>query len=294
MSLAAARYDIIAPLLQRYKRRFTLLDLGAGINPYMAQRISREFDCCVVTIEQDEIVPEECERFGPRALWLRKKMSADDLDTLGCSENFDTTLALNILHHYDCNWELALHDIRHMSDWVIAQTPYTSDMGTCGTDITPQIHESLLHYGKLIGESIQFPAHCPRPIFLLESAGNATLTMSSCTSPKACIQAELFSDFESKEIEIRNYDGIKPRRPYIHGMNLWNFVYLDGAWPSKDVVLKLIRDFPLPTEHHGDITPHNFLFDGKELFLIDGYQGWEFDDGDGLRKTEEMVGDLLK
>ncbi len=292
--LAAARFDLIAPLLRRYQRRFTLLDLGAGINPYMAQRISREFDCVTVAVEQDVIIQDELDKLGPRALWLRKKMSAEDLRRLGCSETFDTALALNILHHYGIQWDLALHDVRGMSDWVIVQTPYTTDMGTCGTDITPQIHDSLLRYGKIIGESLQFPGHCPRPIFSLESAGNATLTMSSWTSPANCIYAEVRSDFSGKDIEIRNADGVKPRRPFIHGVNLWNFAQLGGAWPRKDVALKLIREFPLPRENHGDITPHNFLFDGKELFLIDGHEGWDFDDAEGLRQTEQMTGDLLK
>ena len=289
--LADIRYQLISPLLRRYKRRFTLLDLGAGINPYMAQRISQEFDAVVVAIEQDVIVPEELAKFGPRALWLRKKMSTDDLERLSCCENFDTTLALNILHHYDCEWELALHDLLAMSDWVIAQTPYMSDMGTCGTDITPQIHEHLLNEGDLIGEATQFDKHCPRPIFLLKSEGEAVLTMSSWTSPPDCIQGIVHSSFTCKEIELRHKNRIGT---YIHGLNLWNFANLGGAWPRKAAVLKLIREFPLPAERHGDITPHNFLFDGAELHLIDGHEGWEFDDAAGLKKTEEMVGDTLQ
>ena len=85
----------------------------------------------------------------------------------------------------------------------------------------------------------------------------------------------------------------RTKRPYIHGLNLWNFAQLGGAWPRKDMVLRLIQEFQLPPTNHGDICPHNFLFDGAALFLIDGHEGWAFDDAAGLRKTWEMVGDLL-
>lgn len=299
MDLADARYQIIAPLLRRYQRRFTLLDMGAGINPYMAQRISQEFDAVVVAIEQDEIVPEECEKFGPRALWLRKKMSADDLRHLEACEHFDITLALNFLHHSD-KWWSALNSLNQMAHWNVYQTPYMSDTASCGQDIVPEIGRCLQEIvgggglNAYLGETAQFPGHAKRPIYLLEGRAYGQLTSSSWTSPDECIDAVIDSDYNNKTIEVRNYDGIKPRRPYIHGLNLWNFAQLGGAWPRKDVVLKLIREFPLPEDHHGDITPHNFLFDGKELFLIDGHEGWEFSDEYGLKQTEQMVGDLLQ
>ena len=63
--LGDVRYQLIAPFLRQYSRRFTVLDFCAGINPYMAQRISRDFDCVVVAAEQDVIVQEELNKFGP-------------------------------------------------------------------------------------------------------------------------------------------------------------------------------------------------------------------------------------
>jgi len=290
--LAAARFDLIRPLLERYKRRFTVLDLGAGINPYMAQRISNEFDAVVVAIEQDEIAPEELAKFGPRALWLRKKMSADDLERLACCEHFDVVLALNILHHFGDAWSDAAVALTLMSDYLIIQSPYTSDMGTCGTEITPEIHKQLIKIGKLVGETVNFERHCPRPIFEVVGNPDPMLTMSSWTSPPMCIQAELSPWWDRKTIELLHKPNSSPR-PFIHGLNLWNFAQLNGQWPRKDKVLKLIREFPLRQERHGDITPHNFLFDGAELHLIDGYEGWEFDDRDNLLKTERMMAEVL-
>lgn len=292
--LAAIRYDLIAPLLQRYKRRFTLLDLGAGINPYTAQRISREFDACVVAIEQDVIADDELTKFGPRALWLRKKVNAEGLKQLACCEHFDVALALNFLHH-DSQWTKAAIAIDKMAAGWIVQTPYAHDKETCGQEATAEIHRSISEIGVYVGESVQFPSHMPRPIYEMKTlwSPHYTLTMSSWTAPHDCIEAKIFSDYLEKNIEIHNADGSKPLRRYIPGLNLWNFANLGGAWPRKDVVLKLIREFPLPAEHHGDIMPHNFLFDGAELFLIDGHEGWEFDDAAGLKKTAEMVGDLL-
>ena len=291
--LAAIRYDLISPLLQRYKRRFTLLDLGAGINPYMAQRISREFDAVVVAIEQDEISPAELAKFGPRALWLRKTMSAEDLKRLGCCEHFDIALALNFLHHVGPDWRSAIHSIRLMTSWLVVQTPSAYDKDTCGLENTPEIHGWCEDNMLEIAESVQFEKHAPRPIYEVKTANFGRLTSSSWTSPDSCIDAMIASHYDHKSIRLLHKPNDDNWRTFIHGLNLWNFAQLGGAWPRKDAVLKLIREFPLPAERHGDITPHNFLFDGAELHLIDGHEGWEFDDAAGLKKTEEMVGDLI-
>jgi len=288
--LADARYQLIAPLLRRYKRRFTVLDLGAGINPYMAQRISREFDAVVVALEQDEIAPEELAKFGPRALWLRKKMSFEDMLRLVRCERFDVVLALNILHHFGEEWDLIAGTLQLLGHEVIVQTPDASDEGTCGRDITPAIQKWL--DGERIGDSIQFPSHNPRPIYRLDGSVLSTITMSSWTSPVNCIEADIWATHSSCEIRLR-HKGIG-YRPYIHGLNLWNFAQLNGQWPRKEQVLKLIHEFPLRQERHGDITPHNFLFDGAELHLIDGYEGWEFDDKENLAKTERMMAEVLQ
>lgn len=294
--LAAARFDLIAPLLSRYRRRFTLLDLGAGINPYMAQRISREFDCVCIAVEQDEIIPEELAKFGPRALWLRKKMSAEDLKRLACCEHFDVVLALNVLHWFDKDWMPVLKSIRAMSNFSIVQTPYRWDLRVCGREVTPEIEEYLSYapLSSIIGESVQFDQHQARPIFKLWNGSVGWISSSSWTSPKNCVRVRVISSVETSSVQVRNDDGLKEDRPYIHGLNLWNFAQLNGQWPRKEAVLKMIREFPLPAEHHGDITPHNFLFDGAELHLIDGHEGWEFDDRENLLKAERMMEGVLQ
>lgn len=289
MNLAEARYDVIAPLFENYHRRFSVLDLGAGINPYMAQRISREFDAVVTCIEKNEIVQTELDQFGPNVMWLKKDMGARDLERLSYCEHFDVVLALNALHHFGDYWQDAALSLTTMCDWLIAQTPLPSDKGTCGQDIVPEIYRMISQIGVKIGETVQFEGHDPRPIFRVEGSWRPKLTMSSWTSPENCINAEITSDFSSKTIWLRHKQNAEPR-PYIHGMNLWNFAQLGGAWPRRSEVVKLIREFPLPDTPHGDITAHNFLFDGAALHLIDGHEGWEFDDADGLRKTVEQMG----
>lgn len=290
--LAAIRYDLIAPLLRRYKRRFTLLDLGAGINPYVTQRISREFDAHVIAVEQDEIAPDELAQFGPRALWLRHKMSAADLLRLGCCEHFDVVLALNFLHHFDVtDWYFAAKAIESMASLVIIQAPHVGDDGTCGRELLPEIHNWLADYTQ-IGQSVQFPGHMSRPIFMKRATRGSKLTMTNWNSPENCADIRITAGFTSKTIRLVHKHG--PLRPFIHGLNLWNFAQLGGSWPRKEAVLKLIREFPLPNEHHGDITAHNFLFDGAALHLIDGHEGWEFDDAAGLRDTEAKIEAVLQ
>ena len=176
-----------------------------------------------------------------------------------------------------------------MSDYVIVQTPYANDKESCGGDVIPEILTAMMAVGKLLGESQQFEGHMPRPIFKVKGTFCPKLTMSSWTSPENCIDAPIDSTFHSKTIELKPQADCH-RDHFIHGLNLWNFAQLNGAWPRREEVLKLIREFPLPAEQHGDITAHNFLFDGAELHLIDGHEGWEFDDAEGLRKTAAAMG----
>lgn len=289
--LAAARFDIVAPLLRRYKRRFTVLDLGAGINPYMAQRISRDFDAHVIAVEQNEIAADELARFGPHALWLRRKMTAQDLMRLACCEHFDVVLALNFLHHFDAtDWYFAAKAIESMGSLIIVQAPHVGD-NACGQEILPELHNWLSAY-TLIGQSVQFPCHAPRPIFMKGAIRGTKLTVTNWDSPDDCADIRITSGFLNKTIRLVHKQGAL--KPFIHGFNLWNFARLGGAWPRKDVVLKLIRDFPLPREHHGDITAHNFLFDGAKLHLIDGHEGWEWDDAACLRDTETKMAAVLQ
>jgi hypothetical protein len=291
MDLAAARFDLVQPLLARYKRRFTVLDLGAGINPYMAQRISNEFDAVVVALEQDEVAPEELAKFGPRALWLRKKMSALDIERLATCEHFDVILAFNILHWMGEHWSITLTNLWRMATHIFVQTPAKDDRESCGQEFVRPIAMYLSNWEQ-IGETAQFPQHSPRPIFYMEGGEVKRLTASSLTSDRDCNNNFIRADLNYKTIELR-HKNLAPK-PFIHGLNLWNFAQLNGQWPRKEAVLKLIREFPLRSERHGDITPHNFLFDGAELHLIDGYEGWEFDDRENLLKTERMMEEVLQ
>jgi hypothetical protein len=290
--LAAIRYDLIAPLLRRYKRRFSVLDVGAGINPYIGQRISNEFDCVYVAIEKDEIVSEELAKLGPRAIWLRKQFSAEDLYNLSLCEHFDVVLGLNILHHFK-EWLSAFHSgLRCLGDLLIIQTPYPADTEACGQDRVEPIH-SALRLSELLGTTVQFPMHMPRPIYAFDYAPIANLSVKAWEGGRGDVDVLIESTYEERTIQLRHkYQ--KPR-PYIYGLNLWNFVQLGGAWPTKDHVLQMIRDFPLPEEPHGDMgAPWNYLLDGKELHLIDGHEGWGFDDRLGLQAVEQKVEEALQ
>ena len=96
---------------------------------------------------------------------------------------------------------------------------------------------------------------------------------------------KVHSSFES----IYGTSETKERKEWIPGINRWNFLQLGGAWPPRLKVLDLIKAFPLPERNHGDMVPHNFIFDGQALHLIDGYEGREFDDSEMMARTIALV-----
>ena len=57
-----------------------------------------------------------------------------------------------------------------------------------------------------------------------------------------------------------NHKRTTETRPFIHGMNLWNFKLLNGAWPEN--IKELIKE-SMQGVYHDDLRPWNFIIDGK-------------------------------
>jgi len=277
------RLELLRPLLERYRRRFTVLDLGSN-DGSIAGWIAREFDAVVTCVERNypNQVTENPE--GLPVMVLKKEFSGDDLALLAECEHFDVVLALNFLHHFSVgDWKQVARSTLKLGDHIFIQLPKPEDSGAPGQEFTVDMLE-FLHDALTLGETVQFPGHMPRPLRLHYRAGPTQLTRSSVTSPDQSGMWKVHSSFKG----IYGTSETK-RREWIPGINLWNFLQLGGAWPLRSKVLDLLKAFPLPESNHGDMVPHNFIFDGQAIYLIDGYEGWEFDDQAVMAKTIAIV-----
>ncbi len=270
------RLDLLRPILSTYQRRFSVFDFGSGIQDGVGHEIAKEYDAVVVCAEQDPL------RYEPsgRMMVLRKAFTVEDLEALAKCEHFDVVLALNILHWCDDKWLRTLRALRSMSKWMIVQTPYENDIGACGQGWVQEIIEACREPEvEQLGETVQFPEHLARPIYLFLNDMPHFLTAKSFGDTSECIRASVTSDPFAKFIHLHHK---KERWLYCHGLTLQSFLDLNGAWPTKKVLIEKLKAL-LPAQRHGDIQPWNIRMAGDELTLIDpGGADWSGTDEENL------------
>lgn len=285
---ATGRFDLIAPYLDRYTRRFTVLDLGSN-DGTLAKMIASKYDAVVVAVEMNQ------HEFGADAykgynhiICLQHKMTGEELRLLSECEHFDVVLCLNFLHWFGDDWEEATKAVLNMGDFIFVQIPKDGDERAPGVAIVPKIRKMMMGRGTgWIGETVQFPRHEPRPLWVTKPERWDRFKRSTVASPDGSYI------FVKRGFEHCLAIKVALRRPWIHGINLWNFCLLGGVWPTKEKVLDMLRHYPLPETTHGDIVPHNFILDGGRIHLIDGHEGWGGDDRECLEKTIAKVGEYL-
>lgn len=276
------RYNLIRPYLDQFKRRFTLLDLGAGIHTHISKDISNDYDCVAVVVEQDIT---DLEGYGPHTIVLKHHVTADELARLSECEHFDVVLALNFLHHFPMSeWHVAASAVLGMGTYVYVQLPNIGE-STPGQEFLPELRRMIMGLNPdIVGNTVQFPGHPARALCGLEC------------KYRVLERTHMYAHFNSAHTLIadnfENVQGLikgKEWKDWIPGINLWNFCKLGGVLPSKDKILDMLGEFPLPSRNHGDIVPHNFILDGERLYLVDGFEGWEFNDEVGLKVTIQEV-----
>lgn len=283
------RLSLIAPYLDRYTRRFTVLDLGSN-DGTLAKAIASKYDAVVVAVEMNQHEFPGCYEGYDRIICLHHKMTGEELRLLSECEHFDVVLCLNFLHWFGDDWEEATRAALNMGDHVFVQIPKDGDERAPGFAIVPKIREMVQAAGGiLLGETVQFPGHDSRPLWMTPTDSSIRFHRSTLESPEGSGQISGYhSPGESLAVAL---DGSS--RPWIHGINLWNFCLLGGVWPTKDKILDMLCNYHLPETKHGDIVPHNFILDGERLHLIDGHEGWGGDDRECLATTIAKVGAKL-
>ncbi len=288
------RLDLIRPHLSRYTRRFSVLDFGAGINvPAIGTEIAKEFDCVVTCVEKDIVTPE----FSPRIMWLKREFSATDLELMSECEHFDVVLGFNVCHWFG-NAALKVADtLRRMGRYVFLQSPHGDDGKATETFGEPvraldRLFKASGWNWKHLGDTVQFPGHTPRPVWMFDNAGSFRVRNTVLT--RTCVSAHANS---AETVITADHDAIRGRvnrkewRDWIPGINLANFLHWNGIYPERETIIQRLREYPLPSARHGDITPHNFIIDGERLHLIDGGDTWGGDDRENLELTIRRIKD---
>ena len=133
----SVRYEALKPLLNKFKRSFTVLDIGAS-QGFFSFKIAAEYPNAVaVMIEGNydttwnvaQQLLDLCQKntLLHNIIFLQKHITIEDLIQLGKTEHFDVVLAFNIIHHFKESWRKAADAIFTLGDHIIIETPPSND-----------------------------------------------------------------------------------------------------------------------------------------------------------------------
>lgn len=289
----ADRYALIRPVLQTYRRAFTVWDLGANLG-YFGCRIASEFGAVSVMVDQRPALAEACRANAiPTTIAMTHRLTADDLIELAQSEHADVVLALNVLHHMP-DWREALPSVMALGETVIIETPGDGDTGSAHYERSQSILHALRGYQpELIGTS---PSHVTpgiqRPMFVFR---RPKVSLTSSYAYRGRVRARgphpvrphvITSTVTAKTIRFEDGE----HRPWDHGMNLWNWLQMGGSYPDRATVQQQARIVEAGlAEAHGDFKPWNLILQGQSLRAIDSGHRRSVDDAEGLAQTLQWI-----
>jgi len=270
----ADRYAVVRGVADRFTRPFSVFDLGANLG-YFSFRLAEDFDCTCIMADNREELRELCAMNNqPRAMWLNTRLSPDGLEALGESEYFDIVLAMSVLHHFGPRWKSALDGLIKMGMHVIVELPAKDDKGTLNAEYAEEMHR----YMKAINAELLawFPSHKsgkPRPCFLIRGRSAVINRQTIDAEARGAPDVQgvtVYPTYIGIDVRIA-HGGVSPcaeNRPFILGMNLWNFLLLKGTWPPKQRVISAAKA-ALDEVVGDDLEPWNMIIQGDEIKFID-------------------------
>lgn len=310
----AARYEPIKAFLSQYKRPFSVFDLGANMG-YFSFRIATDFpQATVVAVDNKPELPNLAAANGLRnVVVLPRRLSAKDVAALADCEAFDVVLALNVLHHME-DFRAALAWLTRLGFEMILETPGSGDTNAAHPQRHNELREFVRECGEVLrtgtshvtkgAERIMAHVHCAGAKELKRQTIDAApdgyvakapsdIRMNSPRHAPPMGKVLVAADFERAEISIaRPKNGTTEARPFIPGINLWNFRLLGGCWPkdAPGLVKREVERLSGEGLWMDDLRPWNFILAHDGVRAIDiGWKRRRVPEPEGLKKCLGML-----
>ncbi len=289
------RYEVVSQVVATYSRTVTVWDIGANLG-YFGCRLAHDFDAISVMVDSRPALIEVCrENDDPHTIALLHRLAAQDLAELAASEHADVVLALNVLHHLP-DWRAALEALLALGEQVVIETPGRGDTGSANYERSQAILDAVeaLRGVKLATSHSHVTPGVLRPMYLVHrpksavTAGYAYIERVRRRGAHPPRPHVIASTFTSKTITYADGE----TRPWVPGMNLWNWAQLGGAFPAHVHVREAVyRAHDAMPAAHGDFRPWNLILGGQRVSAIDVGHRRSVDDRQGLRETINWIAD---
>lgn len=286
------RYTLIRSVVASYQRPVTIWDIGANLG-YFGHRLAAEFPSSVVVMaESRPVLTDVCrENALPNVIALTVQLDVADLLELSRCERPDVVLALNVLHHFGPDAEVALDCLRPLGGDLIIETPGRGDIRSAEYSAALNLLTRLESdpQAVLIGTAASHVTPgIDRPIFRLTHPSEpvvagyvygARVRSRGAHPPRAHV-----FDVTETNRQICYADG--EARTFVPGMNLWNWLQLGGSYPSKTAIASAVQSaYEALPDTHGDFRPWNLILQGDCVVPIDAGHRRSCADAHGLRET---------
>lgn len=289
----ADRYALVREVVRPFTRQVTVWDIGANLG-YFGCRLADEFGAVAVMIDPRPALLEVVRANAiPTTIAMTQRLSAQDLAELAASEHVDVVLALNVLHHCD-DPLAALANVLALGETVVIETPGRGDTGSAHYEVSQQLLDVLETLDvELMGTT---PSHVTpgvqRPLYRVTrhkpcvTRGYAYGGRVRPRGPHAVRPHRITATLGTKTIDFADGES----RPWVAGMNLWNWLQLGGRYPDRAAVRASV-DLARGADDcaHGDLRPWNVILSGETATLIDRGHRASIDDVTGLRQTLEWI-----
>jgi hypothetical protein len=262
------RYAPIRELASKFKRPFSVLDVGANFG-WFSFKLMSEFDCCAVMVD-DKPIGDLIQKHAPdRSVWLNTHLTGHELRRLSKSEHFDIVLGLSVLHHIE-DYKEAFEGLTKLGSYVFIELPAYGEKTAANPERHNAIHWMLADY-EPIAHFQSHLANLKRPMYLIESEPTLREQTMDARERDAPDYGKyvIASDFENSTVLItrEGRPHLSECRYFIPGMNAHNFLTLGGGYPTE----KHIRGQMVP--EHPDNHLWNYVL-GFGVHPIDTVRKW--------------------
>lgn len=237
------RYQIIKKVLDRYKRPFTMLDIGAS-QGYYSFRTAFNYNCVCVMIEGNNkyhpLIGSQlldlCKANTSltNIIFLNKQVVISDLKRLSECEHFDVVLAMNIIHWFSEQWQEITDAILNMGDNIIIEVPPKENI--------PYLRDKIDNYLKSKNASIlgYAPRHLDTKLnttFYLIERSKKELLRKTWNWPQLTKNIyEIKSNYTEKYLIKHKDKKQKIKTNWVPGINLLTFKMYNGAFPEQSTI----------------------------------------------------------
>lgn len=271
------RYELIKTHLEKYRRPFTLIDIGAS-QGYYGLRCAHDFNCVAVMLDgNNPAYPHTGDQLlticnantnRHNIIHLNEPIKPKSIQRLSECEHFDVTLAMNILHWFGNQWRSLAESLIAMGDYLIIETPPFEQKCTAGQK---KLRKEILQFiqeqgGELMGTAPRHLSDQESPIYLLHTSKKSL--QRTTWFKKATNRYEILSTFDEKKLIKHHRDThTQVVTQWIPGINLITFKMMHGAYPTTKQLLEALER--LKSIQHNDWMVNNMVLQGDKLTFID-------------------------